>query len=107
MRYVVHAGYGILPLGYGKLGSDGAKFAVVVQEADGSEREVWSHILDPKARPEERPLQRLDVEFDVSTTARVLLRTLTEPSGRREGDLAFWTAVEVARKSEAREGAER
>jgi hypothetical protein len=95
-RHVVRAGFGILPEGYLKLGSDGAEFAIVVADEDGTEREVWSRMLEPALVPEHCRLQELEVAIEAPERARVLLRVGPGPAGRREGDLSFWTAVEIA-----------
>ena len=93
-RHTVRARFGVMPEAFETDCTDGAGFSVALREADGGERELYRSVIERSESSRKFP-HPLDVAFECSGPAHLLLRTDAGPSGDTTCDLTYWTEVAI------------
>ncbi len=95
----VVAEYCLLPGSYENLppgeATDGAEFAIYLQGADGTKRQVFDRLLNPTDNPGDRSLQRLSLTVDVPTGAELLFETGPGTRNSYNRDWAAWGRITI------------
>jgi hypothetical protein len=87
--------YGIVPKAYEDGSTDGVDFVVEYVPAKGSPTVLFEKCLDPKNKPEDRGMHRLEVALPASSEGCVVLRTRNLPGKNTDWDWSYWTGVEI------------
>lgn len=92
----VRADFGIMPGAYaGPEGTLGVTFIIDWQTREGRTERLYSRLLDPMNRAEDRPMQSLEVNFTPRRDGKLLLRTEPGPSGSPAFGWSYWTDIEI------------
>ena len=92
----LRAAFGIMPGAYaGPDGTQGVEFIVEWQGPDGRTERLYSRLLDPRNRPEDRPRQTLQLALGARRGGKLLLRTEPGPSGNKAYCWSYWTEIEI------------
>jgi GT2 family glycosyltransferase len=93
-RHRIRARFGMMPEAFESNCSDGAGFSVVLRGPDGNESPLFRTRIDRGERSRNAP-HPLDVAFECADSARILLRTDSNPSGDANCDWTYWTEVAI------------
>jgi hypothetical protein len=86
--------FGILPGAYEPEGkTNGVEFMVDAELPDGSSRQIYRRVLDPRANPADRGEQHEKIPY--KPQAGEALRFYTRPNGNSAFDWAYWTQINV------------
>jgi hypothetical protein len=75
--------------------TDGAEFRIELGTDQGTNRLLYSELLQPKSNPNDRGLHSFSVELPPEPHATVLLKVLPGPHNDTTWDLACWAQIEI------------
>ncbi len=75
--------------------TDGAEFAIYVQKADGTKRQIFDRLLNPTDNPGDRGLQQLSLTVDVPPGAELVFETGPGTRNNYNRDWAAWGPIRI------------
>lgn len=75
--------------------TDGVEFVVLHRSGDGSEKILFSRLLDPAARSSDQGIQQLELKLGPPLAGEIILRVLPGPRGNTSYDWAYIGAITI------------
>ncbi len=75
--------------------TDGVEFVVVERRPDGTQRELFRRLLNPRWTLGDRGPRPLDLTLPADVTGELIFRTLPGPAGNASYDWAYWGDVTI------------
>jgi hypothetical protein len=75
--------------------SDGVEFVALQRQPDGTERVLFSRLLEPHGNPSDRGVQRAELTVDLPDSAEVIFETRPGPTGSNAFDWSFWKSIRL------------
>ena len=95
----IFAEFAMLPGSYENLApseaTDGAEFAIYVQKADGTKRQVFDRLLNPADNPSDRGIQKLSLTVDLPPGAELVFETGPGTRNNYNRDWAAWGPIRI------------
>jgi hypothetical protein len=87
--------FGIMPAAYEQGDTDGVLFAVDYFPPGGRVQTLYQRYLDPRAEPEDRGMQRLNVRLPPSGLGHLKLRTANLIDRSSSWDWSYWSEIQL------------